>query len=1349
VASDRGGLSYRISVRDEFSSNVQAFVTGIRQAKAEFANFRAQVSGGRRAAADLRALAREAQRTSQATARSSQDLERALERRARVVRSLESDLRRSERSRARSAAQEIQQSNRLLAAERQRLRALQTSQQARERESRRILAAMRRDEADFQREQLRRIQELAQARRAAEQMRVRQAREAAAEQARLDRQNPVVQGQRRANSRVLSQDTARAELAELRRLGREDLVTKQLRRQAGELRDSAGSANKLLFTFRRLVGVLAAFTIARELVSGFRELVTTGVQFNDQLQRAEIGITGLISGLADVRNAQGNSVGLAEEFALAQGVARRQIGLLRQDALRTTATFEQLLDTFQVAVAPGFAAGLNIDEIRKLSVSISQAATAIGVPQNQLSEEIRSLLSGTIQARTTRIATALQITNADIRRLRATGELFDFLEERFQALGKAAEQAARQTLSGVGTLVRDALGLILGEAAQPLFEELLALGNELLDNVLTVRTAAGDIRPNPEAVAAFRGLFDALRTGVQSVREIGQELGFEGLRNVLESIGNGITVTFRFLVGFIGSIGRAFNLIVDTIQAIGSAIGLDMNGGLGTTAQLVGRLVADFLILRTSARLFGLNLTDALNPQKARAFGAALKNFVATPLGKGGLIGIGIAAVAKGFQLWVSDIFDVNLGLRETIVLLSLAASDTLDAAVTGFDKFIVQAAGKIKQAFTFDEAADAEIQQRVDALLAGLDEQRGRAAREALEQIAAVVNAARTAAGQLPGADAPAAPSGGDNVDSFRSSLSNVESVIASVGNEIGDLQTSVESLGDQFLVAGRQAGLSGFAGEIAKAAGEAVTTRLEKARQVLDALNQSEQARAALIKQANISEQRLADIRAAVDAPADMRQKALEALSLNDAEARLVSLLLDELRLQEAIRDVGAQAVLQARLKAGIAAREALPDTLRQVEALRAQLEAETALTAIIEQQAGRRRAATVEAQNALNIARQENRARLEQLQAELQRARLALRPVTGLTDPAQIAQAEEARRAAALQVAALSQQLDLETEIAGQKERGLAAIAKERQLEEDGSFAEGIAAGFRQLADDLPTVFEGARALIVDITNQISSAAAQAATDFVRSIADPEFETDFKALLGRLGLSVAQSIFQNIIDTGLQSIISQFTTAAATETGAASTAATARTQSAAALQAAAAAELAAAKSAAALRAGASASGGVTGGQVSPRGIGFAAGGQIPHIPKSLRIRRPRGLDPRDTVPAYLQPGEFVIRKKVVDSMGAGFFRAVNAGRFSTPGAVPSGEGSLGKANGGRVSAQQAAAAPGRGGDVMVVPAVVTSERELDRLQAAGRNGQLQFIRENAGAIRGILGVPNSGVR
>lgn len=369
----------------------------------------------------------------------------------------------------------------------------------------------------------------------------------------------------RINNTLIAQE---AKLRSLRSRGtqlQQQATQGQVRAQRAandQLKKTEGGYSRLFQTFRRIIGAYAAFAAFRFTRDQFAGLVGAGLQFTDTVNESRLGIAGLIQTLGEVRTAQGDLVEGQERFAAATGLAQDQIFKLRQDSLKTVATFEQLLDTFQVAVGPGLAQGLDLDEVRTLAVQISQAASALSVPQNQLAEEIRSLLSGTIQARTTRIATALGITNENIRNWRQGGQLFIELTKRLEGFSEAAEKAARETLGGLRAINTGALQEVLGVASQPLYDELIETLNFTFDKVLTIRDEFGNIRPNPELVASLQSLFITLSDITSSFRALGEQRIFGGL----EAGAEGIATSFDEIKDALGgsvSLFREFRQLAD------------------------------------------------------------------------------------------------------------------------------------------------------------------------------------------------------------------------------------------------------------------------------------------------------------------------------------------------------------------------------------------------------------------------------------------------------------------------------------------------------------------------------------------------------------------------------------------------------------------------------------------------------------------------------------------------------------------------------------------------------------------------------------------------------------------
>ena len=352
---------------------------------------------------------------------------------------------------------------------------------------------------------------------------------------------------------------------------------------AKETERTASAANRTIFSFRRLFLIFGAFEAVRGAVRNFNRAVVAGVKFNDTLEKAELSIAALITASTDLPGLLGQGTTAASQLGIAMNEARRQNELLRADSLRTTATYEELLQAFQVALAPGIAQGGSLDEVRKFTVQISQAASALGVAQNQLSEEIRNIVQGTINIRTTRIAASLGITNEDIRTAREAGVLFQFLEQRFDAFNEAGIRA-QKTFSGLALRIRDAFQQVTGLASADLFDALKASLSEVFDILGEINDETGKFEPSPKAVKVFREIFDSLQNIVTSAEEFAKSFTFEEARSSAESIGQALETASEIAFSLVAGFRDGLDALSGPFAALQSVLGQE---SVGDTVQLL------------------------------------------------------------------------------------------------------------------------------------------------------------------------------------------------------------------------------------------------------------------------------------------------------------------------------------------------------------------------------------------------------------------------------------------------------------------------------------------------------------------------------------------------------------------------------------------------------------------------------------------------------------------------------------------------------------------------------------------------------------------------------------------
>ena len=332
-------------------------------------------------------------------------------------------------------------------------------------------------------------------------------------------------------------------------------------------------------------------------------------------------------------------------------------------------------------------------------------------------------------------------------------------------------------------------------------------------------------------------------------------------------------------------------------------------------------------------------------------------------------------------------------------------------------------------------------------------------------------------------------------------------------------------------------------------------------------------------------------------------------------------------------------------------------------------------------------------IQAQRAVVLAREEQQLARDRALAELDALRARLRAAKIAGSDAEIATISDL-------ISGLETRLELEKQITDEKQAQLQEDLRIAQLQADGTVFQGLQEGLIQFREQFGSAFQAG----IDIARNAITALSQFASQAIVDSFDPtKDQADIEQAFGRVLQSIAQQILQTIIQLAI-----------------------ARTL---------------------LGVPAPVAGG--GGTVPSIPIlGFAAGGEA-RAPIARHMRRPKGfhrggrpagMNPLDIVPAYLRPGEFVVRREVTRQPGVmDALTALNGGDYgvaaNASAAVAS--PSTGMIAGGTVSDIGAQGA-GVGQDGGILPVLVADERQFDQLQRGGRAARGRAIREDASAIR-----------
>ena len=264
--------------------------------------------------------------------------------------------------------------------------------------------------------------------------------------------------------------------------------------------------------------------------AGFGALIARGFRFNQTLGDSQSAIAQVLAQFQGLN---------AEAAKNAAAEAMQKIVQLEP---QTAGTLADLTGGFLATLAASQSAGISVEDNIDLVGKFANALANANIPADQLAQEMRSILTGNIGADST-LAQVLGLTNDDVKRAAAAGNLAQFLSDRLGKLGTAGDTAgvAFSTLSS-------AVDKVAGALAQGLFD----------DAVAGAKALAVELEAN-------RDLFVGLGQGIATAS--GALLGLaRGVKNVSDALGiTGAAIALTFGQGM--NPVDAFNLALDAAAA--------------------------------------------------------------------------------------------------------------------------------------------------------------------------------------------------------------------------------------------------------------------------------------------------------------------------------------------------------------------------------------------------------------------------------------------------------------------------------------------------------------------------------------------------------------------------------------------------------------------------------------------------------------------------------------------------------------------------------------------------------------------------------------------------------------
>lgn len=360
----------------------------------------------------------------------------------------------------------------------------------------------------------------------------------------------------------------------------------------------------------------------------------------------------------------------------------------------------------------------------------------------------------------------------------------------------------------------------------------------------------------------------------------------------------------------------------------------------------------------------------------------------------------------------------------------------------------------------------------------------------------------------------------------------------------------------------------------------------------------------------------------------------------------------------------------------------------------------------------------------------------------------------------------------------------ELTLEQAIGKARLQRLAAEERLAKLREKGTTAQGIGQGLNQFAADNASTFAVGEELGRGLGEAIPRFAGSALSTTIAAAFDRTQNIDLGNAIADIGAGIATDLASNLVSGTISNLLSSLITSLGIDVIGKGTEQLSVAASAAEIQTTAAVSAAATTTSASVTAGATLeAGGLAAGAAilsnsiqaastlattqatsSIGGIAAAQGGFVDRLRRlsfpnvnlthSRAIGfagggRPAGIDARDTIPAFLRPGEWVIRPEAVRLYGDRLFDLLNRGALN-PSALRGVAGATaapakapriksGYATGGAVIAGSRGAGGGSPGQVIQFH----DEQTMERALAAGSSAAIRFARSHRGAYRSALGL------
>lgn len=249
----------------------------------------------------------------------------------------------------------------------------------------------------------------------------------------------------------------------------------------------------------------ATLVVVSQIAGKLIDATAEGVRFNAAMESSKLSIAAIYRQF---------SAGKFTTFDEALAGADKATAALQAKAATTSATFQDLLGSYQGSVGSLYAAGISDVQKQVDTVGLlANAVAAVVADKSQLLQETKAILTGDIGP-DAQAAKILQISAPDIARAKEAGQLYEYLEEKLSAFAEAGV-ASGETFNVAWDNAKEAFATFEGTVTKPIFDvlrdSLVGLNKEFVESGKLAAAARTGANAVDGALDVGGGLLDRAR----------------------------------------------------------------------------------------------------------------------------------------------------------------------------------------------------------------------------------------------------------------------------------------------------------------------------------------------------------------------------------------------------------------------------------------------------------------------------------------------------------------------------------------------------------------------------------------------------------------------------------------------------------------------------------------------------------------------------------------------------------------------------------------------------------------------------------------------------------------------